>query len=324
MNEIMVLVEHRGQRLADISREMLSKGRKLADHSGNALCAVVIGADIHNLAEESAKWADTVIAINDPRVPNSMADLYQQTVTPVIHERTPKLVLLGHSSFGMDLAPALAVAFNAPLATDCTDIALENEAVAVKRSIYGGKIDALHSFTPSETVMVTGRLGQFPIEDCATNGHIAFTRSPFKEDITYKKFLRFIAPEAGGVDITKANVLIAVGRGIRDEKNLSVVEELAALLKGEIAASRPVVDYGWVSNERQVGISGKIVKPDLYIALGISGAIQHVAGMSGSGRIIAVNRDPEAPIFNVADYGVVDDILSFVPRLIERIKDLKT
>ncbi len=323
MNEILVLVEQREQKLADISREMLSKGRKLADQSGNTLCAVVIGADIYALAEESAKWADTVMAINDPRLPGSLAEPYLQTVTPVILEKKPKLVLLGHSSFGMDLAPALAVALNAPLATDCTDIALGNEAVTIKRSIYSGKIDALHSFAPSETVILTGRFGQFPAEDCQKNGHVACTASPFKEDINYKKFLRFIAPEIGEVDITKSNVLIAVGRGIKDEKNLTVVEELAALLKGEVAASRPVIDYGWLSNERQVGISGKTVKPDLYIALGISGAIQHVAGMTGSGKIIAVNKDPEAPIFNFADYGIVDDILTFVPCLIERIKDLK-
>lgn len=323
MNEIMVLVEQKGQELADISREMLSKGRKLADQSGNALCAVIIGNDIHALGEESAHWADTVMAIEDPRLPSSIAEPYQQTVMPVIQARKPKLVLLGHSSFGMDLAPALAVSLNAPLATDCTDIALENEAISVKRSLYGGKIDARHSFAPSETIIVTGRIGQFPIEDRQSNGHVEFTASPFTEDINYKKFVRLIAPEVGEVDITKANVLIAVGRGIKDEKNLTLVEELATLLKGEVAASRPVVDYGWLPNERQVGISGKIVKPDLYIALGISGAIQHVAGMTGSGKIIAVNKDPGAPIFNVADYGVVDDILTFVPCLIERIKDLK-
>ena len=323
MGDFWVVAEHRQQKVADITLEMLSVGRKLADQSGHALTAIVIGSELQPLTAEIATWADHVIAVRDVRVPMALAEPYQKILRPIIEERNPELVLMGHSSFGMDLAPALAIEIGAPLATNCTDLVWEEGAFRIRRSIYNGKVEALHSFPFHGTIVVTGCVGQFPIVNCQKNGMTEWIESPLKGEIDYKKFLGYVEPMVGDVDITKSRVLVAVGRGIKDKANLAVAEELAQVLGGELAASRPVVDYGWLPNDRQIGLSGKTVKPEVYIALGVSGAIQHLAGMKGSRKIIAINKDPSAPIFSIADYGIVDDLFKVVPLLVERIKKVR-
>lgn len=323
MGELLVVVEHRNQKLADITLEMLSKGRKLADQSGNTLSAIAIGSEIQGFTSEIAKWADRVIAINDPKMRGSLAEPYQKIISPIIKKRKPKIVLMGHSSFGMDLAPALAIEIEAPLVTDCTDIIIENGNISVRRSMYHSKVDALYSFLPSEIAVVTVRLGQFSIEELQVDGAIDIVDSPLRDEIDYKKFIEYVELVVGDVDITKSRVLVAVGRGIKDKANITLAEELSRALGGELAASRPMVDYGWLPPDRQIGLSGKTVKPEVYIALGISGAIQHLAGMKSSQKIIAINKDPSAPIFSIADYGIVDDLFNVVPKLIEKVKEIK-
>jgi electron transfer flavoprotein alpha subunit len=323
MSGILVLAEHRNRALADVSYQVLSKGRQLADQAQVELMAVVADKDIDTFAKELAGWADRVLVVKDDRLEEPLAEPYQKIIAHLIRERKPKIVLMGHSSFAMDMAPALSVELGIPLATDCIDVFWQDGDVLVTRSVYNGKINATYSFAQSETVMITGRVGEFTVEEGGRQGQVEEIEFVFEEEFDYKKFEGYLEAEAGGVDITQAEVLVSVGRGIKDVKNLEMVEELARVLGGVVSCSRPVVDYGWLPSERQVGLSGKTVQPKLYLGLGISGAFQHVVGMKGARMIIAVNRDAKAPIFSVANYGIVDDLLKVVPALVSKISELK-
>ena len=323
MAAIFVVIEHRNQVLADISLQMLSKGRQLADQADAELLAVVIGKDITGYAHELTKRADKVLAIRAERLAEPLAEPYQKILSSLVKDRKPRLVLIGHSSFGMDLAPSLAIELGAPLATDCIDISMENDSFFAVRSIYNGKINAVYSFVPSETTIITGRVGEFPIEESDMKGQIEEIDFPLKGEFDYKKFEGCVQQEAGGLDITQADILVSVGRGMKEKNNIGMAEELARALGGVVSCSRPVVDFGWLPSEHQVGLSGKTVEPKLYLTLGISGAFQHMVGMKGSKMVVAINKDSWAPIFNMADYGIVDDVFKVVPALIKKISELK-
>lgn len=322
MTEILVVAEHRKQTLADISLQMLSKGRQLAVQMSAELVAVIIGKTIDEQAKQLARWADRVLTVKNDSLEEPLAEPYQRILSPIIRERKPRLILIGHTSFGMDLVPSLAVELQAPLVTDCVDISLENGNITTIRSIYNGKVNAVHSFIPCDTVIITGRVGEFPVEETDSRGEIEEIDSPL-EELDYKRFEGYIEQEVSEVDITQADVLVSIGRGIKDKENIEIANELAGVLGGIVACSRPVVDYGWLPSEHQVGLSGKTVKPKLYLALGISGAFQHIVGLKGSQIIVAINKDAKAPIFSVADYGIVDDIFKVVPALTQKISELK-
>ena len=321
MAEILVVAEYIKQHMAEVSLQLLSKGRQLADRSGMKLDAVVIGKDAGQHAQELSRWADRVLVVKNDMWDRSLAEPYQKILSPLVEERKPKIVLLGHSSFGMDLAPSLSVGLKAPLITDCIDIEIKDGAVFVTRSIHNGKVNAVYSIAPCETMVVTGRVGEFDIDESDNHGQIDEVAYPL-EVIGYKKYEGYIEPETGGVDITQADVLVSVGRGIKGKENLEMAEKLAEVLGGVISCSRPVVDFGWLPSELQVGLSGQTVKPKLYFALGISGAFQHILGMKGSKITVAINKDAQAPIFNAADYGIVDDIFKVVPQLTKKIVEL--
>jgi electron transfer flavoprotein alpha subunit len=323
MAEILVVIEHRKQSLADISLQMLSKGRQLSDQAGDELVAVVIGRNVSGYAERLARWADRVLVARNDKAGESLAEPCQKILTSIIKQRKPKLVLIGHSSFGMDLAPALAVAVDAPLATDCISVAVENGAISVTRSIYNGKVNAQWSFTQVDTAIITGRVGEFPVEECNKQGKVEEMEVSLEEEFAYKQFQGYIEQPSRGVDITQSDVLVSVGRGIKEKENIKMAESLAEALGGVVACSRPVIDIGWLPAERQVGLSGKTVKPKLYVAIGISGAFQHMVGMKGSRIIIAINKDIRAPIFDIADYGIVDDGLKVLPELTKQVVELK-
>jgi electron transfer flavoprotein alpha subunit len=233
------------------------------------------------------------------------------------------LVLAGHTSYAYDLAPSLATELEAPLLTDCIDLAFEGSRLVGTRQIYGGKLNARVTCTESSLYMATLRQGSFqpPPE---TSGQIEKINTTIDEEPEYRRFLEYIEEAIGDVDITKADVVIGVGRGIKEEQNMSVVQQLADALGGVLACSRPVVDAGWLSKDRQVGSSGKTVKPKLYLAVGISGAFQHVTGMKGSDTIVAINKDPNAPIFADADYGIVDDLFKVIPSLTQKITEMRS
>ncbi len=326
MAKIFVLAEHRQGQVRDITYEMLTKAREIAEKTSSELTAVLLGKNVKEQAKLLAEYAKTVVIVEDSRVENFNSEAYKRILSGLIVEHKPVLVLIGHTSFGIDLAPRLATALNLPLATDCINLGFDDGVFTVTRQMYGGKVNVQAVARKAETYIATVRQATFPPQKPSPpmNGQIVETSSPLTEDIVDKRFLQYVQPPPGGVDITAAEMLIGVGRGIKDATNVPIVDDLAKTLGGVLACSRPIVDKGWLPTDRQVGTSGKTVKPKLYLALGISGAFQHVLGMKGSDLIIAVNKDAKAPIFSFADYAVVEDLFKIVPALKNKVYESKT
>jgi electron transfer flavoprotein alpha subunit len=325
MAKIFVLAEHRQGIIRDITYEMLTKGREIAEKTNKELAAIILGSNVNEQAKTLAEYAKTVILVQDPKLENFNSEAYKKTLTKLISEHKPSLVMMGHTSYGIELAPRLATALNTPLATDCIDFAFEGDTLNVTRQMYGGKVNVKAAARKAETYLVTIRQATFAAQEPEppANGQITEQPSPLTEEITEKHFIQYVLPPPGGVDITAAEKLVGVGRGIKDQANMPQMEELAKTLGAVLACSRPIVDKGWLPSDRQVGSSGKTVKPKLYLALGISGAFQHVLGMKSSDVIIAVNKDPKAPIFSFADYGIIEDLFKIVPSLKNKINELK-
>ncbi len=324
MTELFVLAEQRRGELRDITFEMLTKGRELSQKIDADLTAVLLGHNVKEFAKKLADHAKKVLTVDDARLEDFNAEAYQKVLSHLVSERKPLLTLIGHTSFGIDLAPSLATELNVPLATDCINVDFEGRKPIVVRQVYGGKVNVKASLRTSESYIVTLRPATFEAqEEEALGGEIIEIPSPLEEDIPYKKFVEYYEPPAGEVDITAADILVSVGRGIKDTENMPIVEKLAEALGGALACSRPIVDKGWLPSDRQVGTSGKTVKPKLYLAVGISGAFQHVSGMKNADLIIAINKDSKAPIFRAADYGVVEDLFKVVPPLTNKILEEK-
>jgi electron transfer flavoprotein alpha subunit len=321
MSEIFVLVEHRQGKIRDITYEMLGAADKLATQRGAALTAALLGKGVKNFAEELATRTPKVLVVEDERLENFNAALYQKALSSLLSKYHPALTLVGHTAFGMDLAPSLSVEMSFPLVTDCIDLSLEGNQLKAIRSIYGGKVNAKVSLKESQGYIATIRPGVFSAKAPGDKkGGIVVEPSPLQEGFDAKKFLKYIEAPLTGEDITQAEIIVAIGQGIGGPEHIPMMEEVAKNLGGVIACSRPVVDRNWLPKERQVGISGKTVKPKVYLAIGISGAFQHVTAMQGSETIIAINKDPRAPIFGVADYGIVDDFQNVLPVLKEKTK----
>ncbi|UCE29807.1 MAG: electron transfer flavoprotein subunit alpha/FixB family protein [Candidatus Bathyarchaeota archaeon] len=324
MKEVFVLAEHRQGELRDVTFEMLAKGMELSQKTDTDLTVVLLGHNVEKFAKKLTDHAKRVLVIDDARLENFNAETYQKVLTHLISERKPTLTLVGHTAFGVDLAPSLATELDLPLATNCIDISFEGEKLVVVRQVYGGKVNVKASLRKSESYIVTLRPATFEAKGTKPQGgEVIKIAPPFSDDITYKRFIEYFQPPAGDVDITAADIIVAVGRGIKDVDNMSIVEKLAEAFGGVLACSRPIVDKGWLPNDRQVGTSGKTVKPKLYIAIGISGQFQHISGMKNSDLIIAINKDPKAPIFRSADYGVVEDLFEVVPTLSDRLLEGK-
>jgi len=323
MGDLFVLAEHRQGELREITWEMLAEGGRLAEKMGAKVFALLLGHDLSPLVEQLKGWADGVLVVEDQRLKDFNSDTYQAVMAHLIRERRPSLTLIGHTSFGMELAPSLAVDLGFPLITDCVALQWDGGLKAT-RQMYGGKISALVYPREAEGYLVTVRAGAFPLEaEGRKRAEVEEIPSPLGAEEASKRFIRYIEAAVGEVDIAQAEIIVAVGRGIGEEENISLVEGLAQALGGVLACSRPIVDKKWLPKERQVGTSGKQVKPKVYIAVGISGAFQHVAGIRG-GTIIAINKDPRAPIFNVADYGIVDDLFKVIPLIKEKVEALRS
>ncbi len=325
MAEILVLAEHRQNQLRDITFEMLTKARELAEKTGAEITAVILGKEVKGHAQSLIEYAQNVLVVQDSKLEYFNSEAYKMVLSNLINDRNPSLVMMGHTSYGIDLAPRLATALKLPLATDCIDLAFENVTLVVTRQMYGGKVNVKATVQKAQTYIVTIRQATFAPEKPTPpmSGQISEIASPLTQEITEKRFIQYVLPPPGGVDITAAEKLVGIGRGIKDSANMPMMEELAKTVGGVLACSRPIVDKGWLPTDRQVGTSGKTVKPKLYIAFGISGAFQHVLGMKSSDLIIAVNKDPKAPIFSFADYGVVEDLFKIVPPLKGKIDEFK-
>ena len=325
MGKIFVLAEHRQGQIRDVTYEILTKGGELAEKTNSELTAIILGKDVKEQAKLLSEYARTVLLIQDAKMEGFNSEAYRKILTKLIAEHKPSLVMMGHTSYGMELAPRLAATLKIPLATDCVDLGFKGDAFTVTRQLYGGKVNVKAIARKAETYMVTVRQATFTVRKPAqpANGEIIEIPSPLTEEIAEKRFIQYILPAIGGVDITSAEKLVSVGRGIKDQGSIPMVEELAKTLEAILVCSRPIVDKGWLPSDRQVGTSGKTVKPKLYIAIGISGAFQHILGMKNSDLIMAINKDPNAPIFGFADYGVVQDLFKIVPVIKDKIIEAK-
>ncbi len=322
MGEICVVAEHRKGEIREITFEMLFKARELCRAFSHRLTALLLAGKDTGFADELAKWADRVLVFEDDRLETFDSDLYKEILNRVIQEDRPFMTLIGHTSWGMDLAPALSVKTGLPLATDCVDIQAEDGRPIVIRQIYSGKLFSRVSFKESAGYLITVRPGAFlPPDDAEMiSGEVVKQDVPGDLAEPRKTFVEFVDTGAGEIDITQADLLVSIGRGVGEEENIATIRELADRMGATLSCSRPVVDKNWLPKFHQVGTSGKSVRPKVYLALGISGAFQHVAGITGAGTVIAVNKDRKAPIFRVADYGVADDLFKVADALKNKLE----
>ncbi len=317
MEEILVIAEHREGSLRDVTFELLGFALGLAAKENFSVTAVVPGLAAEKI-ETLKTVCDTILHCDDQRFANYNASDYLAALSALVAERKPRLVVAGHTSQGMDLAPALALAAGLPLITDCLDFGWGEEGAVASRQPYAGKINSHLTLRPADTYMISLRPGTFEAE---TNSGKSATIETFKapgESAPGRRFIEYLAAEVEDIDIADADILVSIGRGIGKPENIPLAEEFAKAVGGTLSCSRPVADNQWLPKTRQVGTSGKTVRPKIYIALGISGAFQHQAGMKNADTIIAVNTDPAAPIFSVAHYGIVGDILEVLPALTEK------
>ncbi len=322
-NDIFVIAEHREGELRDITFEILTKAREVASTIGGSVHAVLLGHGADNLAEALKTTADKVIYVENEKLGYFNSEYYQEALSSLFKEREPLLAVFGHTSQSFDLAPSLAVASDVPIITGCSDFRVEGTKVLSTNPVYGGKINAEYSFDAASGGIVALLPGSVAVEEGGKSAEIEKIQFTFDKEFEEKQFIKFVEAAAGEIDITQAEKIVAIGRGIKEEENLKIIEEFASRIGAVVACSRPIVDAGWLPKDRQVGSSGKTVKPKLYIALGISGAFQHVTGMKASDTIIAVNKDPKAPIFTAAHYGIVDDLFKVVPALQEKVVEMR-
>jgi len=317
--DILVVIEHIRGEVADISYMMIAAARQLAETTEGEVLAVLMGSGVENLAGNLA--ADKVIYFEDPQLADFTSGTYQQTLEILISEVNPRAVILGHTSIGMEVASLLSAKSDLPIVSSCLRFSGDNGSVKFTSQLYGGKILA-EGLIPEPTALLTMVPGGYKPEEgqSSTPPQVINAVPPQFGDLKIS-VKQYIEPETGDVDITSEPLLIAVGRGIQLEDNIEIAEELAEAIGGVVCASRPVVDQGWLPTSRLVGKSGYRVKPKVYLALGISGAPEHTEGIAGSETIIAINTDPAAPIFNIAKYGVVEDIFDLVPVLTEKLEE---
>lgn len=326
-NGVWVFAEQREGQLQKVSLELLGEGRKIADKLGSKLTALLIGNKVQNLVEDlSRHGADEVLVVDAPELEHYTTDGYTKAICELANAKKPNIIFIGATFIGRDLGPRVAARLETGLTADCTslDVDVESGDLLATRPAFGGNLMATIVCPDHRPQMATVRPGVFeklPLgENDATveNVEIKFNSNDIRT-----KIVEIIKEHKDIVDISEANVLVAGGRGIGSEENFKMIKELAEVMNGSIAASRAAVEKGWVDKDYQVGQTGKTVRPNIYVACGISGAIQHAAGMQDSDMIIAINKDANAPIMKIADYAIVGDVNKVVPEFIAQLKAMK-
>ncbi|ELY92839.1 electron transfer flavoprotein subunit alpha [Natrialba hulunbeirensis JCM 10989] len=317
MSDVLAVADHRRGDLRDVSYELITAGRQLADDTGGDLHLAVISGSVDNFAEKlNRDGVDAIHTVSHGEEFNH--DVYTQTITQLYDELAPQYVLTPNSVNGLDYAPAVANELDLPVVTDTVDLSVNGETLTATREMYGGKVETTNELEGD--AVVTIREAEWPTAEGTGDASIAAFDAEIDEDAIGSTVNGFEEVGGGDVDISEADVLVSVGRGIEEEENLDIIRDLADALDATVSSSRPIVDNGWLPKNRQVGQSGKVVTPDVYIAIGISGAVQHVAGMKGSDTIVAINTDPNAPIMDIADYAIHDDLFDVVPALTEQFQ----
>ncbi len=316
---VLAIAEQMDSVFKKAALESVSEGKRIAENLNTTLTALVMGSDIESMAKELSEYgADRILVADDPRLKDFVVDLYTDTAAQVIESEQPAIIITGATSIGKDLCAKLAARLGAALATDCVAVQVQNDHCKINRFMYGGKI------------LADVELEGYPKIIGIRPNAMGISKSPSVGKL--EKFspqirtgaLKFVEKtmETGKVELTEADVIVSGGRGMGGP-DFKIIEELASVLGGAVGASRSAVDEGWRPHSDQVGQTGKTVSPNLYFACGISGAIQHLAGMSSSKVIVAINKDPEAPIFSKADYGIVGDLHEIIPAITREIKKIR-
>src|ERR1041385_8476009 len=324
---ILVVVEQREGKLNRVSWETLTAGQTLSAETGWPLEAAIVGRGVSALAAEVAgKKVAKVYAVESNKLEPYTPDSFSAAMKQFLSSKQPKLVLMPHTYQVRDFVPKLATSMGRPVISDCIGYKKEGDKLLYARQMFQGKLAADVSFTADAPWFVTFQNGAFrgdKVEAGASAAPAETVNVDIADGVVRNKPQEVFKEAKQAVDLTQAEIIIAVGRGIKEQKNIDIAKQLAEALGGELAASRPICDSGWLPMDRQIGSSGQTVAPKLYLALGISGAIQHIVGMKGARTIIAVNKDSEAPIFEIADFAVVGNLFDVVPPLVEEIKKAK-
>jgi len=323
---VMIYGEVVEGKLSGMATELLGCGRKLADELGQELSAVIVGAGIGSLAQEAISFgADKVYVVDDALLKDYVSDAYVSVMEKVVQQAMPQIILLGQTSVGRDLAPKLAFKLGTAATMDCVGVEIDPDSkrLLATKPVYGGNAQAIISYESDPQVATIRAKVMSPLApDAARKGEVVNIDAGLDAAAIKTKYIEKVKEEVEGIKLEEAPVVVSGGRGIGGPEGFQQLAELAKMLKGAVGASRPACDSGWMPETQQVGLTGKIVTPDLYIAIGISGSSQHMAGCSSSKTIVAINKDPEANIFKEARYGVVGDWKKVFPAFVEKVKEL--
>ena len=326
MGGVLVFAEQRDGKLRKPGLEAVSEGRRLADRLSAELSVLLVGSDLAAGVDEVARLgADRILTVQDERLALYVPGAYARAATEAVASTGPELFLMAASAMGKDLSARVAARLKTGLASDCTAVLAESGSISVKRPVYSGKAIATMTFGTARPAMATLRPNVFPVASLARPGkgektalNVSFDESDFR-----CRTMSVEAEKGTTLDVAEADIVVSGGRAMKGPENFKYIQDLATALGGAVGASRAAVDAGWIDHRHQVGQTGKVVSPTLYIACGISGAIQHLAGMSSSKIIVAINKDADAPIFKLADYGIVGDLYEVIPRMVEEVRKVR-
>ena len=322
--DILVLSEQKGEELDNITYELLAKGREIADRWEKKLMVLVLGSNTGTATKilTGMGIVDEVLVVDDPVLHDHNTEVYCKVISRVVKNFSPALFLVGYTFLGMEVGPSVAASLNIPMISNCVDLEFADDTLRATRPMYNGTLHAklnLHGEVPYIISFQKGALPRQGRGSILKDTAVSLVKAEIAEATLRSKVIG-IVETLSDIDITKAEVIVSAGRGIGDKANIKLLKDLADVLGGTVAGSRAVVDMGWLPLEYQVGISGKTVTPKIYLACGISGASHHVAGMRDSDTIIAINKDPNAPIFSVAHYGILGDVLEILPFMTEEAR----
>jgi electron transfer flavoprotein alpha subunit len=324
--KILVLAEHRSGKVKGISWEAIGFGQKLAGQLSREMAVVLLGHEVNALATDITQLCgQPVLVASDPSLANYTPEAHCAALSRILEQQSPMLLLMGHTYQAIDFAPKLATKLGRGFIPNCVDYQWDGTQLTFVRQVFNGKLNLSVGFKGSPPHLVSLQQGAFNAYEVQKQGNPKLVRLDIllPTDVLKRKVLEVIQAAQGKVDLSQADIIVAGGRGLANKEKFQIILDLAEALGAAVGASRPVTDGGWLPKEHQIGSSGQTVAPKLYIACGISGAIQHLVGMSNSGCIVAINKDANAPIFSIADYGIVGDVFKIVPVLTELAKEIR-